>query len=499
MEQETLDLERLTGSLEEIGVVASGSKENESLVVLYEGMEKVVTNESLVLIDNRNGNRVLAVCRGGFGVNDSLRTSGYTPGIAYARRGGTTSTAKEYYAFRLVAIGDVTSGKIVQNATIIAPGSKVYRFNERFNPMRFLSSSEQRLGYYATGYRTWEVPVQAEYISSHIGIFGVTGSGKSFLCRHQVVPMLLRNGYDVLILDWKGSDYAPHYPEKVLNMGDVELDDEAIVDYLTSALNYFGGGDIGKRLELYLGEVIATYDWKGEDELETKERLLEGMEQVITEDNLEQGGKVSKWGVTYLRKARRAFNNLDPQHLKPVMGKMKPSEIMERLRREHLLVLDLSYGAKEQKLSVFLSIARYLKRMMENKQKLNVALVIDEAPQYCPWQPKGLEERTTKTLTELAALGRSYKLALTLISQGIAGEIGINAAVRRNLNTLFVGRIHPLDAPEAEKYFATSYVSSDQLLRLPEGHFFLIGKLNPSPVPLLITFEIPEDERARGA
>lgn len=499
MKREPVDLDGLKGSLEEIGVVASGSRENESLVILYEGKERVVTNESLVLIENRNGNKVLAICRGGFGINDSLRTSEYTPGIAYARRGGSTSTAKEYYAFRLVAIGDVTSGRIVQNAKIIAPGSRVYRFNEGFNPMTFLSSSEQRLGYYATGYKTWEVPVQAEYISSHIGIFGVTGSGKSFLCRHQVVPMLLRNGYDVLILDWKGSDYAPHYPGKVLNMGDVELDDEAIIDYLASALNYFGGGDIGKRLELYLGEVIATRNWKGKDEFETAERLLSEMERVIIEDNTDQSGKLSRWGDTYLRKATRAFNNLDRQDLKPVMGTMKPREIVERLRRERLLVLDLSYGAKEQKLSVFLSIARHLKGMMEEKRTLNVALVIDEAPQYCPWQPRGLEERTTKTLTELAALGRSYKLALTLISQGIAGEIGINAAVRRNLNTLFVGRIHPLDAPEAEKYFATSYVSSDQLLRLPEGHFFLIGKLNPSPVPLLITFEIPEEERVRGA
>ncbi|MCS7117386.1 MAG: DUF87 domain-containing protein [Thaumarchaeota archaeon] len=495
---EVTDLARMTGELEEIGVVASGSRENESLVILYEGMEKLVTNETLVLIDNRNGNKVLAICRGGFGVNDALRAVNYTPGVAYARRGGTASTAKEFYAFRLVVIGDVTSGKIHQNMTIVAPGSKVYRFNVRTNPMEFLSTSTQRVGYYATGFKTWEVPVQAEYISSHIGIFGVTGSGKSYLCRHQVIPLLMRNGYDVLILDWKGSDYAPYYSDRVINMGDVELDDASVKDYLASALNEFGGGDTGSRLVNYLDEVIATTNWRGIDELETKSNLLRNLESVIRADNTDQYGRLSRWGEIYLRKVKRVFDKLDAAELRPVMGTKRPDEIIRELREKHLLVLDLSYGAKEQKLSMFLSIARYLKRLMEEKQELRIALVIDEAPQYCPWQPKGLEERTTKMLTELAALGRSYRLALTLISQGIAGEIGINAAVRRNLNTLFIGRIHPLDALEAEKFFATSLVQSDQLLRLPEGYFFLIGKLNPSPVPLLITFEIPEEERRGG-
>jgi DNA helicase HerA-like ATPase len=168
------------------------------------------------------------------------------------------------------------------------------------------------------------------------------------------------------------------------------------------------------------------------------------------------------------------------------------------LKEKHLLVVDLSLGSKEQKLSIFLSIIRFLKRMMEEKNELNVALVIDEAPQYCPWQPRGVEEETTREIIGSAALGRSYRLSLVLISQGIAGEIGINAAVRRNLNTMFIGRIHPLDAPEAEKFFATAAVDPSTLLRLPEGQFYLIGKMNPSPVPLLITFEIPEEERVVG-
>jgi hypothetical protein len=60
-------------SLEQIGVVASQSSENSAFMVLQEGKEGTVTNETLVLIDNRAGNKILAVCRGGFGYKPSDR------------------------------------------------------------------------------------------------------------------------------------------------------------------------------------------------------------------------------------------------------------------------------------------------------------------------------------------------------------------------------------------------------------------------------------------
>lgn len=81
------------------------------------------------------------------------------------------------------------------------------------------------------------------------------------------------------------------------------------------------------------------------------------------------------------------------------------------------------------------------------------------------------------------------------MSQGMAGEIGLNAAVRRNLNTQFIGRIHPLDFEEAQRLAASYYISPENLLTLPEGHFYFLGRMNPSPTPLLISFQIGEKER----
>jgi hypothetical protein len=81
---------------------------------------------------------------------------------------------------------------------------------------------------------------------------------------------------------------------------------------------------------------------------------------------------------------------------------------------------------------------------------------------------------------------------MVLISQGIAGDIGINAAVRRNLNTQFIGQIHPLDLEEAMKWVSPYGIRNEHLLYLNPGQFYFIGKMNPSPIPLLISFKIDE-------
>ena len=89
---------------------------------------------------------------------------------------------------------------------------------------------------------------------------------------------------------------------------------------------------------------------------------------------------------------------------------------------------------KNEKLSAFLTLANYFMEIMQQNEDLDVALVLDEAPQYCPYKPSGIQSKTTDIIIDICALGRTHKLCMCLLSQGIAGEIGINAAVRRNLN-----------------------------------------------------------------
>jgi len=484
-----------------IGIIASESTETEARVILAENEERNVKIEDLVLIKNRCGNLVLAVCRKGQGVDENLRVSGtYRPSLAYVKRGRTLSNAKQHFNFRLSVIADITEG-FTQNRLIIAPGSEVYAFDPDENPMEYLSKEIKwdgeipYIGYYKDR-ENWKVPVDPNFIPQHIGIFGVTGCGKSYLAKYCVIPALLKTGYDILIFDWKGYDYATHpkYRDKVLKIGDLHLDNDVIVEYLASKMEYFRYSGASARTSkpyLALTDIIHDKPWR--KHLKNLEEFVSAMEGFCDEvlEEMIEGGEIRKSDAPRYRKQFvRGLQRLSEEDIEVIRGEITPEELLERVRQNHLCVIDMSGGEKETKLSLFLTIARHLRRLIERKrEELNLGLVIDEAPQYCPYKPSGIENKTTEMIKDLCAIGRAYKLCVVLLSQGMAGEIGINAAVRRNINTLFIGRIHPLDRQEAENLLGNQGVDIDFLTKLPTGHFYFLGSMNPAPVPLLISFK----------
>ncbi|MEM3398467.1 MAG: DUF87 domain-containing protein [Nitrososphaerota archaeon] len=468
-----------------IGIVCSGASESSATVVLYDGMEKEVKNESLVLIRNRNGGNVLAVCRGGLGINESLRTGAFTPGVAYAKSRRVPSSVKEYFLFKLQVIGEINDNGISQNKIIIAPTSTVELFTDEDSPMQYLSKSDLYIGHY-WGKPSWRVPVLKEYINYHIGVFGITGSGKSYLTRYEIIPLLRRAGYDVIVMDWKGSDYATYF-EYVLALNEIKVDNQTVVKYFSSITRNFGYIDreenpVAAAVETSLRQV----DWRGRNPEQSRQLVLQRAKAILNESS----GVKEETRKLQVSRLESSFEIITEEEFEKFLGTIEPWEIVAKAKDKGILVIDMSRGIKEQKLAVFLAITKYLKRLMENKQVLNVAIVIDEGPQYAPWQPRGMERDTTDMIMELCALGRSYGLSIVILSQGMAGEIGLNAAVRRNLNTQFIGRIHPLDVEEAQKLAASYYISPETMLTLPEGHFYFLGRMNPSPIPLLISFQI---------
>jgi len=479
-----------------IGIVASGASETGARVVLNEGEEKAVKVEDLVLIKNRNGNDVFAVCRGGLGSNDNLKTGAYSPGVAYAKMGKKPSHAKEFFEFKLSVIGDITTG-LMQNKRIIAPCSDVYVFEEKDNPMAYLGPSSITIGYYKE-HPNWSVPIVPKFIPYHIGVFSVTGGGKSFLARYELIPLLRKAGYDALIFDWKGSDYVPYF-EKVINFSDIALDEDVVVSYLTSKMDHFGYSGEYKHKNVItetLEDVIYETKWRETSLNELKEFLQKNVIGILRSEHLDRTGNIDSYGRRYIRKFRKALRKLDEGDLKNILGHLTPENILNIVREAHVVVIDISQTGKDEKLSIFLAIAKYLRELMEKKKKLNLALLIDEGPQYCPFMPRGLEYDTTEMLSQLCALGRSYNLSVILLSQAIAGEIGINASIRRNLNTQFIGKIHPLDVAEASQLLSALDLDPNFLVSLPEGHFYFLGNMNPSPVPLLITFSVNKERES---
>jgi hypothetical protein len=486
--------------MRKIGIVASESTVIDATVILNAGEERSVKAEDLVIIDNRNGNKIMAVCRTAQGSNENLRAAGFSPGIAYARLGRHPSTAKEYYAFTLDVLGDVSGDKLEQNKTVIAPSSDVLLFEQSDNPMNHLGSPNGSVGYYKD-HPNWIIPMNAKFIAYHIGIFALTGAGKSLLARYQVIPFLQSSGFDLIIFDWKGSDYAPFFDCKV-TMADLALSDDEVADYLRTAMNDFGyyvPGMVAKNaVRTAFETVIFAGQWRN---CKTPSELRLFLEREVTneitaehskEDPRTHEKKLDSYGKEYVQRFSRWLAKVADEELRNTMGTTKPEDIVSKARSEHVVVVDLSAGLKDMRLSVFLTIARHLRHLMQQKQNLKIAVVIDEGPQYCPFMPRDIESRTTEAISELCALGRSYGLSVVLLSQGIAGEIGVNAAVRRNLNTQFIGKIHPLDMEEAKKLLAQGKIEDKSLTLLPEGDFYFLGKMNPSPVPLLIHFDLPK-------
>jgi DNA helicase HerA-like ATPase len=488
--------------LRKIGIVASGSTVMDAAVILGESEEQHVKAEDLVLIHNRNGNEIMAVCRGGLGSNENLRTSNYSPGVAYARMGRHPSNAKEFYAFGLSVAGDVSEKTLKENKMLIAPSSEVEIFEETDNPMNILGSPSSTIGYYKD-HSNWKVPINSQFTCYHMGIFAATGAGKSLLTRYEVIPFVRSAGYKVLIFDWKGSDYAPFF-SNTFEISDLGLDDDTVIDYLCSAMDYFGyyQSQMMERnpIRAALETIIYDSNWRKCDEPQELRKHLQSMVKAeIEKENMdEKTGKLGYWGRNYIRRFEKCIAKLSDDELRNIMGKTGPAEIVEAVRQHDIIVIDLGTGSKQEKLSIFLSIAKYLCKLMEKKEQLDLAVIIDEGPQYCPFMPKGIETQTMETISELCALGRSYRLSVVLLSQGIAGEIGINAAIRRNLNTQFIGKLNPLDLDEAMKLLGQADIDSKYLILMPVGDFYITGKMNASPIPLLIHFDIPETNPNTG-
>ncbi|MEM3807946.1 MAG: DUF87 domain-containing protein, partial [Nitrososphaerota archaeon] len=431
-----------------IGRIGDGSTETYARVILLKDIEREIKAEEIVLIKNGGEenpvNEIIGVLREGLGKNEFLSHSAYRPDVAYLKYGGQPSGAREVYSFRVMPIGVKGENGFEPNKLIIAPRSPVYLFEDDDNPLDLLTVSIKEPEYleaFLEGHEKWRIPVLKEYIPYHVGIFGSTGSGKSWLARYVLVEFYKRCGYDVLILDWSGTDYVPYFEGNVISITDIALDEESIFAYLQDLTYRFGDNT---NVRDAFDEFIEEWPKKIQESGGSHERLYEMLKRRVElmVENIER----KDWKDNARRACRRVFRKIKPEDLIPLMGTISIAELLKRLRRDHLLVIDMSGAMVESKLGFFLSLGAEIYREMDTGKNVNIAMIIDEAPQYAPWDAKGIQLQTSEMIKNLAALGRKRRFNLTLISQGIKGEIGINAAVRRNLNTYFIGRIHPLDA-----------------------------------------------------
>ncbi len=485
-----------------IGRIADGSTETKARVILMKEKEFEISSEEIVIIKNgdREDQQILGVLREGLGKNEFLSHTSYKPDVAYMKYGGEPSGSREVYSFLIQPIGLITTNGLEPNKKVIQPRSPVYLCEDADNPFSLITKNIGSeliwLNAYLEGHESWKIPALKRFIPYHVGVYGTTGSGKSWFTRHVLIPAYLNSGFNVLILDWSGTDYVPYFKEsenvEILSINDLILDEESILSYFRDKTNNFGKNTnieeaFDEFIEGWSNKISNLYD----DEKSVEELYNQLKESVkLSISNIER----KDWYSAAERAMRRVFRRLKPSDLKPLMGKITIEEIFENVSNRKVLLIDMSNALSEAKLGFFLAIARHLYSKMESGQNLNLSIIIDEAPQYAPWSKSSfndIQRETTEMIKNLAALGRKRMLNLTLIAQGIRGEIGIDASVRRNLNTQFFGRIHPLDAGGeggAAEWLSPYGITPDAMLQLKQGRFYFSGLMNPSPVPLLITY-----------
>lgn len=483
-----------------IGRVADGATETKARLILLKGMENCVVAEDLVLIKNGGEtspiNQILGVLREGLGKNEFLSYTSYRPDVAYIRHGGEPSGAREVYSFAIEPIGVITDNGLEPNRAIIQPRSPVYLLEEEDRPLEYVAKGKDVVwsDAYVEGHPSWKVPFDKNFIPYHVGVYGSTGCGKSWFTRYILIPLYRRVGYKVLILDWSGSDYVPLLREdEVIRLSEIALDEESIMSYLSNKTFNFSRNETIKEI---FDEFVDGWHSKVKEAYASGENpaeyLYKEMKSYVEGAAAGIEHKVSR--AAALRALRRVLRRLKPSDLQPIMGVLTVEELLVELERKGILAIDMGGALTEAKLGFFLSLSKYLYSLMETGRNLGIALIVDEAPQYAPWDARGIQAETCEMIKNLAALGRKRMLNLTLISQGIKGEIGVNAAVRRNLNTHFFGRIHPLDASGeggASEWLSPYGISASHLLQLKPGRFYFAGAMNPSPVPLLITYTPP--------
>jgi len=461
-----------------VGFVASGSRSSWCYVLLIEGKEDEVKEESLAYIMDRE-QRVFGVLRSGMGVDENLRVGAYSPGIAYARKGMKPSSSRRSFTYIFSVIGRVEGdGQIRENRMILTPGSPVFLCME--SP--FVNLGDQLL--YAARHweKPWKIPFDPAGIPMHILVVGSTGSGKSFLTRYVIVPLMREAGYSVLAFDWHGCDYAPHVEkDRKVSMGDVKMDGATAARFIGAKAMYFGYSASDNKPYRTLREVMeGNEDWRDQDPKSLQEWIINEMAAILGE----------KMWARVAGAVERGLSRLSEDDWKRILGRTEPSEIIEKARENGFLVVDMGGFGDEEKLSVFLSIAGEVKSKIEKGEEMNLCMVIDEAPQYAGFNAKGTQQYTRDLIRDLAATGRKHRLSLVLISQGLAGEIGVDASVRRNLNTHFIGRILPQDRREVEDMLGAYHINYESLLRLECGQFYFEGRMNPFPTPILISFDI---------
>ncbi|AAL63988.1 conserved within P. aerophilum [Pyrobaculum aerophilum str. IM2] len=446
--------------MKEIGIVVSGSTIGSIPVQIYRSAEPYAVEEQLVgVVDRENpGEIIVGFLRRVTKLEPVIRDRVRTPYVDKPEMVDygillpyTSAIVKPYVAIR--------EGKLTEVTNVVTPGSKVYLLNASVLEKAF------RGDYIHVGehkYSGWPLPLDARYITHHVGVFGATGVGKSRLVR-ALVNELASKGYKIIVFDHTGVDYAPYYTT-VIKSSEIKIPQNILASVIAKVaqLQWQTHGE-------YLEIATMTYEGKW-----SKEAFIAHIRRVMKRLNA-RDSTIEKVEL-YLKQLVRS------EFFEELNNRVKTPEEILSLEPSPIIV-DLSFDTDlSVKQAIIASVIEAAwSKVKREKAPANTVFVIDEAQNYAPQTWTISKDAVETTVRE----GRKWGLSIVLASQRIAGDI--DPSIRANLGTVFFSRLTaPTDVREISTYLDLADVNESVLAQLQPREFFVAGLMNPLRKPVLI-------------
>jgi len=521
---------------EEVGMILSQSTTREATCQLFEEAERGGIREGMLLVIEASPNkrRLLA------------RVSEIVPYNAFFTEGDPWSearrkrlplpeqVARRYEICKLELLVQLPG---INEITVPPhPGDYVYRVDPKTAREEIFGVREGESGivWFGTqaGYKDSPVPLDVEAAPMHMGVFGVTGSGKSFdtgaLIEKLASISVAANrsvSFPLLIIDAHGDylEYAKHraqgnslgavdtvtryvFPdawrrlraarpiEKLEPIG-INLDNLAPRDLAELVVQYYGGA--GSELQVHGLE--RTFVEMQDVGWSLSSLLTSGYDQLIDHIRAKDARELHQMAKGAILRALSKFREAEDKH--QLFSQKSPLQhkdwVDELTRQGNIAIIDFSAeGAPGVELSMKQLVMTYLAAVLFDSfthykvqgEDRYLLFMIEEAQNFCPdaSYPVGATLAKTK-LSAIATQGRKFGLGLCLISQRPSF---VDRIVLSMCNTFFIHRVSPEDVS-----FVRTITGGlppgllARLTKLSRGEIIITGQMSKVPFPLVVRVE----------
>lgn len=527
---------------DEVGVVLSESTTREVACQLFQEAEKGGIHEGMLLLVEASPKKRKVLAR----VGEIIPYNAfYTEGDPWseARRKKLPvpeEVARQYEICKLDLLIEIPGAREITVPP--HPGDYVYRIDPTRHQKDIFNFvyGDEGIIWYGTqaGYERVRVPValNVERIPMHIGVFGVTGSGKSYdmgALIEKLVDIPVGSGsklsFPLLIIDAHG-DYAEYaqyqeqlgaatsivryvFPDARSLVADktkgklqpigISLDNlcERNTRDLAEMIVQYYRGAAGELSELQIHGIAKNLQDLKDGGWSLDSLFISSLH--VLEDNINKDDEIAYQSRPAIIRALRKFrDDVEDKKLLSQKSPLKEKRTVDELTRfGSIAIVDFSAEAApgvdlpmKQLVMTYLATLLFdeFTQYRINNQDRYLLFVIEEAQNFCPDPTYPVATSLAKTkLSAIATQGRKFGLSLCLISQRPSF---VDRIVLSMCNTFFIHRISPEDVS-----FVRSVTGGlpptlvPRLTRLTQGEVIVTGQMPTVPFPLVIN--VPKDER----